>query len=253
MNSLNQINRALGTRLSQKTFNAWAHALCARIESLRWARKKQKISHEASKSFSSIRHICKVFPRRAKKRIKGCNLANALLASYEEGDACFTPKTTAVDSTEDGLGGIVDHLQRLIRETPPDAIDGQELRDTQEHNGFSQCGGSDTAAIAEEEQQMYFDPNEPPSAAVPTELRGTVETTPRSEPPYPQGRQIAGQQAHLIAGEPEAIQEECQDENLLLSSPPASGINHQPSSSAGLGSQPNVQGDGESCYRYTTP
>jgi hypothetical protein len=60
MHSLDQINGALGTRLTQETFNAWARSLRARIESLLRARKKRKISHVASKSFSSIRHGCGV-------------------------------------------------------------------------------------------------------------------------------------------------------------------------------------------------
>ena len=53
--------------------------------------------------------------------MKGRNLANVLLASYEEpdnsytearsdGDVCFTPKTATVDPPQDDLGGVVDRL-----------------------------------------------------------------------------------------------------------------------------------------------
>lgn len=109
-------------------------------------------------------------------------MANALLVSYEErdnsytearsgGDVCFTPKTATVDPLQDDLGGIVNRLQRLILEPPPDGTDGRELRDTSEHCRIVADGhrdlqlGSRPDSTIQEPGQMYFDSNELPSAA----------------------------------------------------------------------------------------
>jgi hypothetical protein len=102
--------------------------------------------------------------------MKGCNLANTLLASYDnshtearlDGDIRFTPKTAAVGLTQNDLGGLVGQLQRLILE--PTLNDGQGPRDTAGHSSFGPSSRPDTAAVTGSDQP-HFDLNEPPSAA----------------------------------------------------------------------------------------
>ncbi|KAF2182599.1 hypothetical protein K469DRAFT_690714 [Zopfia rhizophila CBS 207.26] len=126
--SLGQINEALGTRLHQKTFNAWAYAAWRRIDSLLRircrprARKRRRVSHDDE--------ICEGWE-------------NSSTEASSDGDVCFTPKTTAADSTQDDdLGGMLDQLQRaLIIDTPPDHTNGQ--RDASEHGSSGQDGASE--------------------------------------------------------------------------------------------------------------
>jgi hypothetical protein len=103
---------------------------------------------------------------------------NSATEARSDGDVCSRPKTAAADSIQDDdLGGIVDQLQRLIIDTPQDHIHGLEPRDVSEHGSSGPRSGIDATdhrgiqlgsdTIIQESEQMYFDPNVPPSACVP--------------------------------------------------------------------------------------